>query len=143
MLLEQLEFDVSLLSDAEKILPRLKKERFDVILLDMNFQRGQTEGTEGLFWLEKVKKEDPELVVILMTAFGDVDLAVKGIKAGAFDFILKPWQNAKLHASILSALKLKESRQEKERYRNVAATLEVTMTCPLRRSLVNQQGCKS
>ncbi len=58
-----------------------------------------------------------------MTAFGDVDLAVKGIKAGAFDFILKPWQNAKLHASILSALKLKESRQEKEKYRNVAATL--------------------
>ncbi len=58
-----------------------------------------------------------------MTAFGDVDLAVKGIKAGAFDFILKPWQNAKLHASILSAIKLKESRQEKEKYRNVAATL--------------------
>ncbi|MDX2430680.1 MAG: response regulator, partial [Bacteroides sp.] len=122
MLLEQLEFDVSMLSDPEKILSRLKKESFDVILLDMNFTRGLTEGAEGIGWLEKIKKEDPEVVVILMTAFGDVDLAVKGIKAGAFDFILKPWQNAKLHASILSAIKLKDSRQEKEKYRNVAAT---------------------
>ena len=123
MLLEQLGFDVSMLSDPEKILPRLKKEPFDVILLDMNFKRGLTEGAEGIGWLEKIKKEDPEAVVILMTAFGDVDLAVKGIKAGAFDFILKPWQNAKLHASILSALKLKESRQEKDKYKNVALTL--------------------
>lgn len=123
MLLEQLEFDVSMLSDPEKILTRLEKESFDVILLDMNFRRGQTEGTEGIAWLEKIKKVDQEVIVILMTAFGDVDLAVKGIKAGAFDFILKPWQNAKLHASILSALTLKESRQEKEKYRNVAAIL--------------------
>ena len=123
MLLEQLEFDVSMLSDPEKILPRLKNEPFDVILLDMNFQRGNTEGKEGISWLEKIKKEEPQVVVILMTAFGDVDLAVKGIKAGAFDFILKPWQNAKLHASILSALKMKDTRQEKEKFRNVAATL--------------------
>jgi len=123
MLLEQLEYDVSMLSDPEKILPRLQQERFDVILLDMNFQRGQTEGKEGITWLEKIKDQDPDTVVILMTAFGDVDLAVRGIKAGAFDFILKPWQNAKLHASILSATKLIESRQEKDKFRNVAATL--------------------
>jgi len=123
MLLEQLEYNVSMLSDPEKILPRLKKESFDVILLDMNFQRGHTEGREGISWLEKIKKEEADVVVILMTAFGDVDLAVKGIKAGAFDFILKPWQNAKLHASILSALKMKDTRQEKEKFRNVAATL--------------------
>lgn len=123
MLLEQLEFEVSMLSDPEKILPRLQKEHFDVILLDMNFQRGNTEGKEGISWLEKIKKSDSEAVVILMTAFGDVDLAVRGIKAGAFDFILKPWQNAKLHASILSALSLRESKKEKEKFRNVAATL--------------------
>jgi len=59
-----------------------------------------------------------------MTAFGDVELAVKGIRAGAFDFILKPWQNAKLHASILSALKLKQAHQEKEKYKSVAKVLE-------------------
>ena len=104
MFLEQLDFDVTVLSDPEKILPRLKKESFDVILLDMNFQRGQTEGAEGLRWLENIREQDSGAVVILMTAFGDVDLAVKGIRAGAFDFILKPWQNAKLHASILSAI---------------------------------------
>jgi DNA-binding NtrC family response regulator len=123
MFLEQMEFEVSVLSDPNKILPRLEKESFGVILLDMNFQRGKTEGTEGLYWLEQIRQGDPDAVVILLTAFGDVDLAVRGIKAGAFDFILKPWQNAKLHASILSALQLRESRQEKERYKGVAETL--------------------
>jgi len=113
MFLEQLEFDVTVLSDPAQILTRLSKEHFDVVLLDMNFQRGQTEGVEGLQWLEQIRKHDSEMVVILMTAFGDVELAVKGIRAGAFDFILKPWQNAKLHASILSALKLKHTHQEK------------------------------
>ncbi len=123
MFLEMLEYDITVLSDPQKILPRLKKERFDVILLDMNFQRGRTEGIEGLSWLYKIKEQEPEIIVILMTAFGDVDLAVKGIKAGAFDFILKPWQNARLHASILSALAMKETRLEKEKYKNMAKTL--------------------
>ena len=123
MFLEQLDFDISVLSDPEKILPRIEKEHFDVILLDMNFQRGRTEGTEGVKWLEKIREHDNEAVVILMTAFGDVELAVKGIKAGAFDFILKPWQNAKLHASILSALTLKNTRREKEKFWNMAKTL--------------------
>lgn len=123
MFLEQLSFDVTVISDPQKIPVYLDKTGFDVILLDMNFQRGRTEGSEGLSWLETIRKNDPEAVVILMTAFGDVELAVKGIRAGAFDFILKPWQNAKLHASILSAIKLKETSREKERYRNVAMTL--------------------
>jgi len=123
MFLEQLDFDVTVLSDPGKITDQIKKEHYEVVLLDMNFQRGRTEGTEGIKWLEVIKGEDPRTVVILMTAFGDVELAVKGIRAGAFDFILKPWQNAKLHASILSALKLQESDREREKYRNVARTL--------------------
>ncbi len=123
MFLEQLEFNVSVLSDPEKIIAHLQKEPYDVILLDMNFQRGKTEGAEGIRWLESIRAQDNQAVVILMTAFGDVELAVKGIRAGAFDFILKPWQNAKLHASILSALELKRTREEKEKYRNVALTL--------------------
>ena len=123
MFLEQLDFDVSVLSDPEKIIGQISKTHYDVILLDMNFQRGKTEGAEGIRWLETIRKEDSRAVVILMTAFGDVELAVRGIRAGAFDFILKPWQNAKLHASILSALKLKESHQQKEKYLNVARTL--------------------
>lgn len=124
MFLEQLEFDVTPLSDPAQILNRLSKEDFDVVLLDMNFQRGKTEGSEGMQWLERIRNHDPQMVVILMTAFGDVELAVKGIRAGAFDFILKPWQNAKLHASILSALKLKQTHQEKEKYKSVAKVLE-------------------
>jgi len=135
MFLEQLEFEVTVLSDPEKSLVQLKKEHYDVILLDMNFQRGKTEGSEGIKWLEIIRKQDPQAVVILMTAFGDVELAVKGIRAGAFDFILKPWQNAKLHASILSALKLKETRQEKEKYRNVARALEADGDMPFNQIL--------
>jgi DNA-binding NtrC family response regulator len=123
MFLEQMGFDVTVLSDPARILQRMEHERFDVTLLDMNFQRGSTEGTEGLEWLERIRERDPGVVVILMTAYGDVDLAVKGIKAGAFDFILKPWENAKLHATILSGLKLKETRREKEKFRNMARTL--------------------
>lgn len=130
MFLEQLEFDVTVLSNPEKILSQIAREQFDVILLDMNFQRGKTEGAEGIKWLEAIREHDSQTVVILMTAFGDVELAVKGIRAGAFDFILKPWQNAKLHASILSALKLKQTNLEKEKYRNVARTLGEDVDLP-------------
>ncbi|MCK4879844.1 MAG: sigma-54-dependent Fis family transcriptional regulator, partial [Bacteroidales bacterium] len=130
MFLEQFEFDVTVLSDPEKSVAQIKKEHYDVILLDMNFQRGKTEGAEGIRWLETIREHDPQAVVILMTAFGDVELAVKGIRAGAFDFILKPWQNAKLHASILSALKLQQTNQEKEKYRNVARTLGEDVDLP-------------
>ena len=130
MFLEQFEFDVTVLSDPEKSVAQIKKEHYDVILLDMNFQRGKTEGAEGIRWLETIRKHDPQAVVILMTAFGDVELAVKGIRAGAFDFILKPWQNAKLHASILSAFKLQRTNLEKEKYRNVARTLGEDVDLP-------------
>lgn len=130
MFLEQLDFEISVLSDPQKIGSLITRKHFDVILLDMNFQRGKTEGSEGIRWLETIRKHDPLAVVILMTAFGDVELAVKGIRAGAFDFILKPWQNAKLHASILSALKMKQSNREKEKYMNVARTLGEDVDMP-------------
>lgn len=130
MFLEQLDFDVTVLSDPGKIEAQIKKEHYDVVLLDMNFQRGKTEGTEGIMWLETIRKLDRRAVVILMTAFGDVELAVRGIRAGAFDFILKPWQNAKLHASILSALKLQETDRERVKYKNVARTLGQDVDLP-------------
>lgn len=126
---------MSVLSDPDKSIAQIRDENFDVILLDMNFQRGKTEGTEGIRWLEVIRKEDPQAVVILMTAFGDVELAVKGIRAGAFDFILKPWQNAKLQASILSALKLGKTRREKEKYQNMARTLEADGDMPFNQIL--------
>jgi two-component system response regulator HydG len=123
MFLEELGFEVTRLSDPDQIIHNMKRSSFDVILLDMNFRRGNTEGSEGIHWLEKIKDQDPSAIVILMTAFGDVELAVRGIKSGAFDFLLKPWQNAKLHASVLSALKMRETRSESEKFRQVARAL--------------------
>jgi two-component system, NtrC family, response regulator HydG len=142
MFLEHLDFEVSVLSKPEKILSQIDREHYDVILLDMNFQRGKTEGAEGIRWLEAIREQDPQAVVILMTAFGDVELAVRGIRAGAFDFILKPWQNAKLHASILSALKLKQTSQEKDKYKNVARTLEADVNMPFMQLLGNSDVIK-
>ncbi|MCP4694871.1 MAG: sigma-54-dependent Fis family transcriptional regulator [Desulfobacterales bacterium] len=101
-----------------KILALLKKEAYDVILLDMNFTLDVTSGHEGFLWLEKIREIDPDAVVILITAYGDVEMAVKAIKRGAVDFILKPWRNEKLLATISSALKLRFSRQEVDRLRS-------------------------
>lgn len=98
--------------NPEKIPSLLKNDTYDVILLDMNFSRDVTSGKEGFFWLNKIFEIDPSAVVILITAFGDIDLAVRAIKEGAMDFILKPWQNEKLLATISAALNLRKSRLE-------------------------------
>jgi len=95
-----------------KIPELIKKESFDVILLDMNFTGDVTSGKEGFYWLNKIFEIDPLAVVILITAYGDVDMAVRAVKAGAVDFVLKPWQNEKLLVTITSALNLRKSRLE-------------------------------
>lgn len=90
----------------------LANENYDVIFLDMNFTQDMTSGQEGFYWLNEILKLDPSAVVILITAFGDIDTAVKAVKEGATDFVLKPWQNEKFLATFSSALKLRESRDE-------------------------------
>ncbi len=90
----------------------LSNENYDIILLDMNFTQDMTSGKEGFYWLNEILKIDPMAVVILITSFGDVDTAVKAIKEGATDFVLKPWQNGKFIATVSSAIKLSESRKE-------------------------------
>jgi DNA-binding NtrC family response regulator len=104
--------------DPEKIPTLLQNENYDVILLDMNFTMDSTSGVEGFMWLDKVLQMDPSVVVILITAFGDVEMAVKAVKAGAIDFVLKPWQNEKLLATISSALNLRYSRLEVDKLRS-------------------------
>jgi len=99
----------------EAALAALKSQEFDVILLDMNFKKGVNDGEEGFHWLEQILKTDPQAVVILITAYGEVDLAVKAMKTGATDFVLKPWKNQKLLATILSAIQLRKSRKEVEK----------------------------
>ncbi|OQX95554.1 sigma-54-dependent Fis family transcriptional regulator [candidate division KSB1 bacterium 4572_119] len=99
-------------SDPNTIPSLLKNENYDVILLDMNFAGDVTSGKEGFFWLNKIMEIDPSSIVVLITAYGDVEMSVKAMKEGANDFILKPWQNEKLLATINSALNLKRSRAE-------------------------------
>jgi DNA-binding NtrC family response regulator len=90
--------------------PNLKK--VDIILLDMNFSAGVNTGNEGLFWLNEIRKKAPDTSVIMMTAYGAVDLAVRALKEGATDFILKPWNNEKLLVTIKSAYSLRRSKAE-------------------------------
>ncbi|MRH98994.1 response regulator [Kriegella sp. EG-1] len=94
-------------------LPTLKGlPDFDIVLLDMNFSAGVNTGNEGLYWLREIRKKAPEISVIMMTAYGAVDLAVKALKEGAADFVLKPWNNDKLLATVKSAYELRQSRKE-------------------------------
>jgi len=118
LFLKQHFFLVHTEQNPEKIPVLLQNENYDVILLDMNFTIDATSGVEGFFWLEKILQIDPSAVVILITAYGDVEIAVKAVKAGAADFVLKPWQNEKLLATLSSALSLRHSRLEVDRLRS-------------------------
>ena len=85
----------------------LRQQRFDVLLLDMNFNASINTGNEGLFWLKEVKKISPDMAVIMITAYGNIDLAVQCLKHGATDFVIKPWHNEKLVTTISEALRNK------------------------------------
>ncbi len=114
LLLKQHYAIVRIEKDPAQIPAILKDETYDVILLDMNFSGDATSGTEGFTWLKKILEIDPSAVVVLITAYGNIEMAVKAIKEGATDFVLKPWQNEKLLATISSSMKLSESKQEIE-----------------------------
>ena len=120
--------DVQIETDPRRIPEWMESGGFDVILLDMNFTRDVTSGEEGFAWLERILAIDPQVVVVLITAFGGVDTAVQAVKAGATDFVLKPWQNEKLVATIEAAIELRESRREvdglKQRQRQLSADLD-------------------
>lgn len=105
---------VDIEKNPEAIPALMNNEDYDVILLDMNFTKDVSSGSEGYYWLEKILQLDPSSVVVLITAYGDVQMAVKAIKAGATDFVLKPWENEKLLATLFSAMRLRESRDEVE-----------------------------
>ena len=83
----------------------LLKDAYDVILLDMNFTSSINTGNEGLFWLKEIKKIKSDVSVIMITAYGDIDLAVRSLKEGATDFVIKPWHNEKLLGIVKEALK--------------------------------------
>ncbi|MDH5715467.1 MAG: sigma-54 dependent transcriptional regulator [Candidatus Aminicenantes bacterium] len=114
--------------NPESIPMLLKNDTYDVIFLDMNFAKGATSGQEGFLWLDKIHEIDPSAVVVLITAFGDVELAVRAIKEGATDFVLKPWQNEKLLATLSVAMNLRQTRIEaynlRSRQKQLSADLD-------------------
>lgn len=103
---------VESISNPNQISSFLQLNEVDLVLLDMNFSAGVNTGNEGLYWLKEIKKLSSETAVILMTAYGEIDLAVNGLKEGASDFILKPWNNEKLLNTIKSALIIKHSNSK-------------------------------
>lgn len=102
----------------------------DVILLDMNFTKDADSGQEGFHWLKKIKKNDPDVVVIFITAYADTEKAVRAIKAGATDFIPKPWEKEKLLATISSAIELRKSRSEVTHLKQKVAAFESNRSMP-------------
>lgn len=96
--------NVIMLSSPEKVLTLLAQEKVDIILLDMNFTLGVNTGSEGLLWLQTIKKHHPEIPVVLFTAYAEIDLAVRGLKLGATDFVVKPWDNDKLLMTLRMAV---------------------------------------
>jgi len=104
--------------EPENISNLLANENYDVILLDMNFSKDATSGKEGFHWLNIILEIDPAAVVIFITGYGDIELAVQGIKMGATNFLLKPWENKKLLATITANLKVRESKKELEDLRS-------------------------
>lgn len=112
LLLKKYFEEVVTLPSPNTLITTIAQKRPDVILLDMNFSAGINSGNEGLFWLSEIKKTDSNIPVVLFTAYADIELAVNALKKGANDFIVKPWDNAKLLATLQVAMELRESRKE-------------------------------
>lgn len=109
-LMLQREFEeIHCLKNPNQLMSTLQKEKIDLVLLDMNFKAGMNTGNEGIYWLKEIKKQDADIEVIMLTAYGDVELAVKALQQGATDFVLKPWDNNKLKATLQAALKIRLS----------------------------------
>jgi two-component system response regulator HydG len=109
---------VDTISQPSRIPEMLWRNEYDIVLLDMNFATGETTGNEGIFWLNEIRKTDPLLPIILITAYGDIDLAVRAVKEGASDFISKPWDPEKLILTLQNAYRLRRSTQEVKKLRN-------------------------
>ena len=99
-------------SDPLRVPAHLAQHNFDVVLLDMNFTAGLTSGREGLEWLSKIRELAPDAKVIMMTAYGGVELAVQAIKEGAADFVIKPWDNSRLLATVAAAVRYSQTDRE-------------------------------
>jgi len=98
---------------SPEFIPGIMETReIDLFIMDMNFSRGATDGQEGIYWLKRILKSDADAVVVMITAYGELELAIEAMKTGATDFISKPWDNEKLIATVRSGLMLRDSRKK-------------------------------
>lgn len=131
-ILLQAEFDqVYTLNSPNNLISTIREHSIDAILLDMNFTTGINTGNEGIYWLNQILEFDTTISVIMITAFGDVELAVKAVKQGAFDFVLKPWDNKKLISTIHASLKLRKSKLENKSLKRTSNSLKEELKPPL------------
>ena len=128
LLLSKFFNEVILISSPNSILHKLDTYCPDIVLLDMNFSSGINTGNEGLFWLREIKKHSPNTPVVLFTAYADIELAVTALKEGAADFVVKPWDNAKLLATLNSARLLNQSRKEVKRLKEREQALNIELS---------------
>lgn len=137
LLLKQHVEKITTLNSPDNVIELIKKEYYDVILLDMNFTKDAISGQEGFDLLEKIVEVDPKAVVVFITAYGDAEKAVKAIKSGATDFVLKPWQNEKLLATISSSVKLRRSRLEADELRSRQKEISAVLDQPFHEFIGN------
>jgi DNA-binding NtrC family response regulator len=116
LLLKPLVKEIATEKDPANINLQMDSKKYDVIILDMNFKGLVNTGNEGIFWLNKIKKASPTTSVILMTAYADIDLAIRGLKEGASDFLVKPWKNEKVINVITSLVKNEKSKKKQEHF---------------------------
>lgn len=133
---------VEISDNPEAVISGLKTDKYDVIFLDMNFTRNVTSGEEGFYFLKKIKTIDPSIEVILITAYGDVELAVKAIKEGAADFIIKPWQNEKLLATLSTAVNLNKAKNKIKTLQSQKEQLIENINKPFYNLLGNSESIK-
>jgi DNA-binding NtrC family response regulator len=119
--------EVTLLSNPNQILTELSRKDFNLVILDMNFKAGVNTGNEGIYWLERIKETKPEISVVMITAYGDIDTAVRALKSGASDFVLKPWDNNKLLATLKLAIQLNFSKKEVQKLKERETELKKEM----------------
>lgn len=111
------------LPSPNQLLTTLRREPIDVILLDMNFSAGINTGNEGFYWLQEIHRTRPDVQVVLFTAYADIDLAVRAMRDGAVDFVVKPWDNERLVAALRNAYNLARSQREVKQLKEIKREL--------------------
>lgn len=134
---------VDTLSQPSELNRILAQNTPDLILLDMNFRKGVNDGREGLYWLKHIKEVSADIQVVLMTAYGEVELAVMAIKEGAFDFVLKPWNNEKLITTVQSALRYYRERKKVQQLESTRKSLEEKIALPKDDFVARSQAMKN